>query len=385
MGREINQPRFVLRPIAISRIHSMQIVDRILGPAIHGWEYRLSTVDRHRRVTGFAWGWEWLRQIPLPPAAGAELDGLDEHTAPAAGIAALRRWNEIALAHSDDYFHYVVRRPEEYELEGDRLRFPSPVASPYPANDWVGARWFEAGGGRAVVVLPQWNADEASHVGLCRLLQRAGIASLRLSLPYHEARKPAELGEGRAEYTVDANIGRTMHAARQAVCDVRAALDWLERQGYARLGIVGTSLGSCYAMLASAHEPRLRTNVFNHISEYFGDVVWTGLATRHVRQGIEPKLDRAALREAWRTISPAAYFDRFAALAAASGKRNLLLYARYDPCFLPEFSRNVLTAFGRLNVQHRRVQLPCGHYTLGQAPFKFAAAAAMVGFLRREL
>ena len=46
---------------------------------------------------------------------------------------------------------------------------------------------------RAVVVLPQWNADAEGHVGLCRLMNRFGLSALRLSLPYHDARMPPEL------------------------------------------------------------------------------------------------------------------------------------------------------------------------------------------------
>jgi len=61
----------------------------------------------------------------------------------------------------------------------------------------------------------------------------------------------------RADYAVSANICRTIDATRQAVIDVRCCFDWLETQGYNRLGIVGTSLGSCYACLASAHDERI--------------------------------------------------------------------------------------------------------------------------------
>ena len=59
----------------------------------------------------------------------------------------------------------------------------------------------------------------------------------------------------RADYAVSANIGRTIDATRQAVIDVRSCYDWLQQRGYTDLGIVGTSLGSCYAFLATAHDP----------------------------------------------------------------------------------------------------------------------------------
>jgi len=155
-----------------------------------------------------------------------------------------------------------------------------------------------------VVVLPQWNADQESHNGLCRIFNMLGISALRLSMPYHDVRKPA--GIERADYAVSSNLGRTLDAARQAVADTRSCLDWLESQGYLKLGIVGTSLGSCYAYLTSAHDERSKVNVFNHCSTTFGEVVWTGQATRHVRAGLDADLSLERLRRAWMAISPIA-------------------------------------------------------------------------------
>ncbi|MFN2456430.1 MAG: abhydrolase domain-containing 18, partial [Pyrinomonadaceae bacterium] len=90
-------------------------------------------------------------------------------------------------------------------LSGDQLTWTSAVETSSAENNIVHARFFPAlapkkeNGAtiekprRAVLVLPQWNADEASHVELCRLLNRFGIAALRLTLPFHEARRPPEL------------------------------------------------------------------------------------------------------------------------------------------------------------------------------------------------
>src|ERR1700685_4370451 len=111
------------------------------------------------------------------------------------------------------------------------------------------------------------------------------ISVLRRTMPHHDIRRPAETG--RADYAVSANIGRTLDAVRQGVVDVRCCLDWLEQQGYSKLGIVGTSLGSCYAFIAAAHDPRIRVAAFNHASTYVADVVWHGQSTRHIRQGLE--------------------------------------------------------------------------------------------------
>ena len=47
--------------------------------------------------------------------------------------------------------------------------------------------------------------------------------------------------------------------------DIRCCLDWLQSQGYEQFGILGTSLGSCYAFLAAAHDERLEVCAINHV------------------------------------------------------------------------------------------------------------------------
>ena len=151
------------------------------------------------------------------------------------------------------------------------LRFTSAVRTPFPENNLVNARWFPARGRRAVILLPHWNADALAYNSLCKVLNLLGVSVLRLSMPYHDIRMPAELR--RADYAVSANVGRTLDAVRQGVIDIRSGLDWLQQQGYQNLGLIGTSLGSCYAFIASAHDPRIRVSAFNHASTYFADVV----------------------------------------------------------------------------------------------------------------
>jgi pimeloyl-ACP methyl ester carboxylesterase len=185
----------------------------------------------------------------------------------------------------------------------------------------------------------------------------------------------------RADYHVSSNVGRTIHACRQAVIDTRACLDWLQRQGYEALGVLGTSLGSCISLLVAAHDERVRAGVFNHISTYFSDVVWTGLSTRHVREGLEPHLTPLQLRDCWRVISPASYLDRL----EGRDFRSLLVWGRHDLSFLPKYSRQVLAHYRRRGLAHRTLALPCGHYTLGQAPFKYIDGLSMSWFLHRNL
>ncbi len=260
---------------------------------MHNWEARMTSRDNNRIVRPFEWGLDWTRNWPGIDALDVPKDEGNRD----AMVRYMSAVNNHLAENSDQFFAYdkpkdfhVERRKVELFHTGSEppkklpkdelaqfLRFTSPVASPYAENNLVNARWFPAKGHRAVVLLPQWNADGVSQNALCRIFNLLGIAALRLSMPYHDIRRPA--GFTRADYAVSANVGRTIDATRQAVADIRSCMDWLEQRGYSKLGIVGTSLGSCHAFLASAHDPRIRVNVFNHASTAFGDVVWTGQST----------------------------------------------------------------------------------------------------------
>lgn len=337
---------------------------------MENWEARLCFRTNNRVVRPFEWGVEWVRNWPIAnsaPEGGADPESF------------LRSLNDIAIARSDEFFGYDV--PRDWQLQDGMLRFTSAVRTPYTENNVVHGQWYPAKQpkGRAIVVLPHWNASFGQHGAVCRGLKALGISALRLSLPYHDFRMPRELQ--RADYAVSANIGRTIDATRQAVIDSRCCVDWLSQQGYDRIGIIGTSLGSCYAFLASAHEPRLRVNVFNHCSSYFADVVWTGLSTQHIRQSVEREIDMSRLRRVWDAISPYHYMDHYSRWP----KKSKFIYTKYDTTFLPQFSRDIIRRIREHGIDNEVVVLPCGHYTLGETPYKFIDGYHMFSFIRKWL
>ena len=337
---------------------------------IDNWERKLATRDTNRVARPFEWGLDWLDRLDFP-----SLDASANHDS----HAALDRFAGEALADSDRFFAY--RTPADYRLDNGRLRFTSPSATPYPEDNTVDALWFpaERDGGRAVLVLPQWNAGDDGHVGLCRLLNRFGLSALRMSMAYHGRRMPTELQ--RADYHVSSNVGRTIHASRQSIVDARACVDWLAGRGYRRLAILGTSLGSCIAFIAAAHDSRITLGIFNHVSMYFSDVVWTGLSTQHVRKGFADHVTQDELRRYWSMISPASYLGRMESRKMPS----LLIWARHDTSFLPVYSKQVLSAFREMELPHQVYTLPCGHYTTGRLPFKLMDGLAMCRFAARNL
>src|SRR5947208_16666102 len=134
---------------------------------------------------------------------------------------------------------------------------------------------------------------------------------------------------------------------RQAVLDTRAAVRWLKQQGFERIGILGTSIGSCTAFLAFAHEPDINVGTFNHVSGYVADVVWQGISTQHVRQGIETHLTLAELREFWNPISPLPFIPR---LLKMEPRAMRFIAAKYDLTFPIDLSRQVINGVGGFEV-----------------------------------
>src|SRR6185437_13162289 len=350
---------------------------------MYDWETRLTTRDENRVVRPLEWGFEWIEPLLEANGFSSAIPSRESIRHEGGAEDAMARINQLLIRHSDVFFGY--ERPTDFRLEerhpelfptnvrpetlakdaeikrlasegktskAQFLRFSSPERTPHPENDLVNARWYPAPAHKdprrpkqAIIVMPQWNADAFSHNALCAVFNRMGISALRLSKPYHDIRRPAELE--RSDYAVSANIGRTISACRQAVVDIRCCIDWLETQGYEQFGVLGTSLGSCYAFLASAHDKRIRVNAFNHASTAFGDVVWAGQSTRHIRKALEDaKLTQDRIRALYAAISPVSYYDRMAS-AEVDGplKKVLLIYANYDLTFPKEYSLQVVDAF----------------------------------------
>lgn len=333
----------------------------------HEWERRLASVTTDRKVRPFEWGLDWI---------GRDDGGNPEGT--------LLEYARDAVRDSAAFF--ATTPAPHYECTPDgRLTFESAIRTPHPENNVVHGVVVpgrvrdrrKTRCDRAVVVLPQWNSDAGGHVGLARLLAYFGMTAVRLSLPYHDYRMPPELN--RADYIVSANLGRTLEVCRQAVLDAKRAIYWLQQQGYERIGILGTSLGSCLAMLTTAHEPLVKAAALNHVSPRFADVVWEGLSTQHVRESLEGRVSFDTLQEIWGPISP----DRY--LPQMRGKHVLLVYARYDLTFPLHLSRELIDEFHAEGLDPRVAMLPCGHYSTGMSPFKYLDGYVLTKFLATRL
>jgi hypothetical protein len=365
---------------------------------IHNYERRRWSVDDNRRVHPFSWGLEHIGGDPNDPD-------------PARFVS---RFAREAIDASHEW--YSTTPASDYALNSDNvLTFTSSIQSPYQENNTVYGQFFPANGngrragqngharsdgfasasapngrhkngmsnssdpGPVVLVLPNWNAKWQGQRGLCEWLQRIGINALRLSLPYHDRRMAR--GHERADQIVGPNIGLTLQANRQAVQDARRCLRWLEQQGFRRIGILGTSIGSSVGYITFVHDEAIRAGGFFHVSTYFADVVSQGMTTTHVWEGLRDHVTVDALREYWAPVSPMPYVER----GLGAEKRAFMVYGRYDPTFPPQLTAQMLTELRRHRPQLDTLELPCGHYSLEMAPFSHIAGYRMLMFLRSAL
>jgi hypothetical protein len=391
----------------------------VIRKYFHRWEQELAAISQHERtVRPFEWGEDWMdddpkgssprasssppQQTSLSSSHDTQVDPRGDkpflsavaHGVKAEALSRVSAWVERVMADSDAFYtpeptrYTFTKAPDSIRASGEEgvLTFTTGLNTPHEENNIVVARYFPAkplrkpkpgAARRAVVVLAQWNSDADGHIGLCKILSRLGIASLRISLPYHDARRPPELT--RADYIVSANIVRTLQVNRQAVRDVRLALWWLRDQGYDRLGLLGTSLGSCLSFLTTCHEPLVRAQALNHVSPHFGDVVWRGLSTDHVRQGLAGHVDIEQLRDLWRPISPWSYLDRL------HDKQTLMVYAKYDLTFPVDLSLRLIDEIRTRGYPLQVSVLPCGHYSTGVSPFKYLDGWYLGKFLATRL
>jgi hypothetical protein len=339
---------------------------------IRRYEHRRWTTDDNRMVHPFEWGLEHIGGVPDDPDPKCFL----------------RSYGQEAIDTSENW--YWVPPVEDYRLDSENvLTFTSPIASAWPENNTVHAQFFPARSiasgshlqrtGPAVLVLPNWNAKWHGQNALCAWLQKLGISTLKMSLPYHDRRMAK--GHERADQLVGSNIGLTLQANRQAVQDARACLSWLEQQGFTRLGILGTSIGSSIGYITLVHDERLRAGGFFHVSTYFADVVSQGMTTNHVWEGLRHHVNVDELRDYWAPISPMPYVER----GMGAGRKSFMVYGKYDPTFLPHLTHEMLSSLRRHGAEPRTLELACGHYSLELAPFSYIAGYRMLTFFLESL
>jgi hypothetical protein len=131
---------------------------------------------------------------------------------------------------------------------------------PYRRNLVAWGRWIRPDRGtrrHCLVYVHGW-LEPGSWVEEATLFRKwtreLGVDVLHVALPFHGRRQPPNsLFSGEFYWTAD--LVRSVEGVRQAVCDARAAVEWLRQQGYASVGVTGISLGGAIDMMLACLEP----------------------------------------------------------------------------------------------------------------------------------
>jgi dienelactone hydrolase len=243
------------------------------------------------------------------------------------------------------------------------VTFPSPVVTPFEANNTVHCEYFQpkcAGKRPAVIVLHILGGDFPLSRLFCNRMAQQGVAALFVKMPFYGPRR----GEGVERRMISANPEETVEGMTQAVLDIRRATAWLasrEEVDSEQIGVFGISLGGITGALAATAEPRIQNICLllagGDISRLALDAPDLGKVRGELPK---PGEDLEKFQKAMRVIDPVTY------AANARGRRILMLNADRDEIIPRACTESLHKALGEPEL----VWYSGGHYSVIRHLFK---------------
>lgn len=237
------------------------------------------------------------------------------------------------------------------------VRFPSPLKSPFPANDTVWAHLILPHGRPpfpTILVLPVMAAPNVwIETQFMKRLVADGFAVVWVEMPYQFHRRPRPLVPS-GQVFLARTAKRLAFNYRQSVLDARRTLRWMSGRpeiDRRRVGIFGVSLGALVGAAVYSVDPLPRYAVFLLGGAGFPTLATTSSMTAPFlrKMGILP----GQLSAAWKGIDPVDYAQQ------NKGKPVLLINARSDSVIPYPSALRLKSAFP----DSRQVWVPFGHYT----------------------
>lgn len=323
-------------------------------------ERRASRGDEYKKVTSFGIGAEFAF-----PGANQPRD--------------VTGFCELAgqIARDASYFEAPSQKPDSFERKGEWLTFQSDISTEIDNNNVVWSRISECGSkDRALVVFHHWNATRRNSQ-LAKFFSRSGITVVEIAMPYHLERRRA--GSHYADYMLSGNLGRTAQSVRQAVLDGRKLVRWLKREGYKDISVLGMSLGSWIAGLVAAHDTAVSKASLLLTAGSLAEMVWTGRATRSIRETFEAHLNLNDLRKAWAPLSLECYTHEL----SRPGLDLQIVLAKRDSVVLPELSERLIYKLRQSGAEPEICAINCGHYSLSLPPYIVVVGLELKRFLTK--
>lgn len=279
------------------------------------------------------------------------------------------------------------------------VSFPSPVVTPYPANNVVPLRIFLPPGGRpapVVLILHYWGANDLKlERTLAEELNLRGVAAAIMTLPYHLSRTPPGSHSGALAITPDPD--HLMESMIQSVMDARRALDFLATVPQIRMdkvGISGTSLGAIVTGLVAAVDPRITHASFLLGGVDLAHIIWTSSLLVTVRDQMRRRgLTEERLKATLEPIEPSNYLKihRPASSFVVGGQFDTVVPRQCTQDLIDVLgTRNYLWIgtghYGGIFVEHRLLREVATYFGTSfsggsfDAPLKLYAPTIRVGF-----
>lgn len=281
----------------------------------------------------------------------------------------------VQASATPSFFRSPLSSDKDFERTGDFLKFSSDISTDVEENNLVWSKITESRSrDKALVIFHHWNASSRNRQ-IAGYLSRRGITVVEIAMPYHfERRRP---GSDYADYMLSANLGRTIQSLRQAVWDGQKLIRWLKGEGYGAISVLGLSLGSWVAGLVAAHDVNVSKASLFLTAGSLSDMVWTGRATRAIRESLEPAIDLPYLRRAWAPLE----LGNYAYSLARPDLDIQIVLAKRDKVVLPELSTALLKRLYDAGAQPDVLQLNCGHYSLAIPPYILSAGINLKRFV----
>jgi hypothetical protein len=286
------------------------------------------------------------------------------------------------------------------------LTFRSAVPSPFEVNNTARAFLYPGGPEKAVVILPNLRAEERAFAKLGRLLARFGYTSLEVVHPYHGRRHdPADTTMVPGERLFSSDVHETLWSFSQGISDVLGTLLFLIKNGYKRIGMIGTSIGSTLTVMSlsfagdyrsylTEKDPGLvdgipericRAAVINLSGGFLRDFITDpdNIEATFVRSGLVEDLGLSGheIERLWPVADPMRFVDKITIPV-------LSVKARQDPVLLYRYSSMQRDFFARNEVAGRNftefyIPVPSGHYSAAYfLPKMFLGIADLLFILR---
>ncbi|MCM2442294.1 dienelactone hydrolase-related enzyme [Agrobacterium vitis] len=273
------------------------------------------------------------------------------------------------------YFYAPGGDKECFQWQGGWLKFPSDISTDVEENNVVWAKITDSGSfDHALVIFHHWNASTRNHQ-IAHFFSKRGISVVEIAMPYHFERR--RLGSRYADFMLSPNLGRTIQSVRQAVCDGQKLIRWLNSKGYKKISVLGMSLGSWVAGLVAAHEPAVSKASLFLTAGSLADMIWTGRATRSIRESLEPAIELSDLRRAWGPLN----LENYAHNLTRPDLDLQIVLAKRDKVVLPELSHRFLHSLKATGARPNILELNCGHYSLALPPYIVLAGLKLKRFL----